>query len=153
MNTVMKLETDKMPVQEPAIKEDTSRISLPSGLVGFSDIREAEILYTEEELPFLRLKATGEQSLHFLVVEPAGLIPDYNVEIPDKDLAFLDIQSAEDVLILNIANVQSRQPLHISVNLIAPLVVNRKTLQAKQVVIENCEDYSITHTLFEEPSA
>jgi len=149
----MKLETDRMPVKEPAIKEDTSKISLPLGLVGFPEITEAEIVFVEEELPFMRLHSSGEAQVHFLVLNPMGILPDYEIELVDQDIAYLGIQSAEDVLLLNIATVHASNPLKISVNLIGPIVINRKTRVGKQVVIGNHMDFSARHMLFEEPAA
>lgn len=149
----MKLETDRMPVEEPAIKEDASNISLPLGLVGFPEMTEAEIIFAEEELPFMRLHSTGEDSLHFLVLNPMGIIQDYNVEIMDEDLEFLGIEDSDEVLLLNIATVHNTDPLNISVNLIGPIVVNRRTQVGKQIVIGNHQDYSARHSLFEEPAS
>ena len=147
----MKLQIDRAPVKEPGVQEDTSSLHLPLGIVGFPQLTEAEIVFVEEELPFMRLHSKGEEAIHFLVINPVGILPDYQVELMDADAEYLDIQSSDDVLLLNIAKVNSSSPLKITLNLIGPIVVNRKTRKAKQVVIANHADYTTRHSLFEEP--
>lgn len=127
--------------------EHSNILNLPMGLVGFSELKEMEILYTKEELPFMRIRKVGEgKKVEFLVIEPYGLIPDYKIEISDQDLKFLEITNQEQVLVLNIATVTKNS---VSVNLIGPIIANRITRKAKQVVIENNSEYSEKFMIYE----
>lgn len=122
-------------------------IKLPLGLVGLPELREMEIVYSKAELPFMRLRqVTNAGPLEFLIIEPNGIIPNYNVEINDQDLAFLGISDPKDVLILNIATLTQQA---VTVNLIGPIIVNRRSKKAKQIVIENHQNHSEKHVLYE----
>ena len=53
----------------------------------------------------------------------------------------------EDTMILNIVTLLPEQPSKISLNLVGPIIVNRKTLVGKQCIINNHEDFSARHIL------
>ena len=128
------------------------KIRLPAGLIGFADFTEAEIVYKSEELPFMWLKGTGANKFSFIVVEPAGLIRDYEMEISDTDTEVLGIKSPAEAMILNIATLhkgQNSQKSRITLNLVGPVIINRQTLKARQVILNNAQKYSANHLLFE----
>jgi flagellar assembly factor FliW len=124
-----------------------NKISLPQGLFGFSKIRNMELMFDREELPFMWLREEQEDGLAFVVLEPGGVLPDYSVEIADADIKVLGITGPEDTMILNIVTLLPEQASKISLNLVGPIIVNRKTLIGKQCIINNHEDYSARHIL------
>ena len=124
-----------------------NKISLPQGLFGFSKIRNMELMFDKEELPFMWLREEQENGLAFVVLEPGGVLPDYSVEIADADINVLGITGPEDTMILNIVTLLPEQASKISLNLVGPIIVNRKTLVGKQCIINNHEDYSARHIL------
>ena len=124
-----------------------NKISLPQGLFGFSKIRNMELMFDKEELPFMWLREEQENGLAFVVLEPGGVLPDYSVEIADADIKVLGITGPEDTMILNIVTLLPEQSSKISLNLVGPIIVNRKTLVGKQCIINNHEDYSARHIL------
>ena len=124
-----------------------NRLKLPQGLFGFSEIREMELLYDQEELPFMWLREDKKDGLAFIVLEPGGIIPEYSVEITDADVEILGVTGAEDTMILNIVTLSPEQPGVISLNLVGPIIVNRLTLVAKQCIINNHEQYSARYVL------
>ncbi len=133
----------------PDLDSSTSqnKISLPQGLFGFSKIRNMELMFDREELPFMWLREEQEDGLAFVVLEPGGVLPDYSVEIADADIKVLGITGPEDTMILNIVTLLPEQASKISLNLVGPIIVNRKTLVGKQCIINNHEDYSARHIL------
>jgi flagellar assembly factor FliW len=124
-----------------------NKISLPQGLFGFSKIRNMQLMFDKEELPFMWLREEQENGLAFVVLEPGGVLPDYSVEIADADIKVLGITGPEDTMILNIVTLLPEQASKISLNLVGPIIVNRKTLVGKQCIINNHEDYSARHIL------
>ena len=125
------------------------KVVFPSGIVGFPDFREAEIIYQPSELPFMWLKGSSKDKISFIVVDPAGLVQNYEVELSDTDVESMGIKSPADALILNIATLHKGPTSRITLNLIGPIVINRSTLLARQVIIANCQKYSAQHLLFE----
>jgi flagellar assembly factor FliW len=132
------VETDSTPANE---------LILPQGLIGFPEYRRAELLYSSDHLPFLWMRLHGPDVLHFVVVEPNGLIPGYEPEMFDEDASQLDLRDAADALVLNIVTIRRKQPLEATVNLIGPLVVNRRTRVGRQRVIANHTRYGAQHPL------
>lgn len=124
--------------------------TLPQGLIGFGNYTHAEIHYIPEHLPFLWLKLTAEKetdSVHFVVLEPAGFIPGYEPELFDEDASSLDLQDPSEVMLLNIVAMGNQQPVEASVNLVGPIVVNRRTRIGRQLVVSNYQRYSAHHPL------
>ena len=122
-------------------------LNLAAGLVGFPDHRRGEVFHIAEQLPFQWLRLHGPAPLHFVVIDPVGLVPDYNPELFDADAAALGIATAADALVLNIVTVRGQENATATVNLVGPVVVNRHTGAARQVVIANHALYSARHPL------
>ncbi len=124
-----------------------NEVILNSGLFGFPDVRSMEIVFAKEELPFMWIRENGKDGLAFIVIEPAGIIPNYMVEISDADVGALGITGFEDTMVLNIVTLNPEQPGKISVNLVGPIIINRSTRVGKQCIISNHEEYSARHVI------
>ena len=131
-----------------------NQIELPQGIIGFAKYRRAELLYLPDHLPFLWMNLKNEtDNLHFIVIEPGGIIPGYEPEIFDEDAEQLDLRDPAEAMILNIVTLHRQQPVEATVNLIGPLVVNRRTRIGRQLVVSNYSRYSAHHALLENPQA
>ena len=53
----------------------------------------------------------------------------------------------DDTMILNIVTLPHDQSGKISLNLVGPIIINRRSLVGKQCIINNHEQYSARHTL------
>lgn len=127
---------------------------LPQGIIGFKDYTRAEILYVPDHLPFLWLKLhRGDESVHFIVIEPAGLVPGYSPELFDADAEALGLREPSEAMLLNIVTLKNQSPLDAVVNLVGPIVVNRRTRLARQLVIANYSQYSAHWPLVEQVAA
>ena len=122
-------------------------LKLPNGLVGFPEYTSFELLFQADQLPFRWMRLLGPDEVHFVVIEPGGLIPDYQPELFDEDAAFLGIQDPTDALVLNIVTVTRTEPVSATVNLIGPIIINRRTGISKQVVLYNHAKYDARHQL------
>ena len=126
----------------------SNAFSLPQGIIGFADCRRAELNYMPEHLPFLWMKLQGADGpINFVVIEPGGIIPNYELEIFDNDAETLGISDPSEAMVLNIVTLQKQSPLDATVNLIGPILVNRRTRIGRQVVIANYSKYSARHIL------
>jgi flagellar assembly factor FliW len=145
-----------MPESHPCDTEAISEnaFALPDGLIGFADYTHAELLYESGNLPFLWMRLRGPSgTVNFVVLEPGGCIPDYELELFDADAAALDLADPSEAMILNIVTLNPQSPLAGTVNLIGPVVVNRRTRIGRQLVIANHSAYSARHPLVSEPVA
>jgi len=126
---------------------------LPAGMIGFPEATRLEVILNPEELPFMWLRCVDNHSLSFIVLEPHALIPGYTIELSDDDAARLGIEQPEDVYLFNVVNFKADHPEAATVNLIGPVVVNRRTLKGRQMIIANYADYSARHPLIATGSA
>jgi flagellar assembly factor FliW len=129
---------------------DTMTVDLPCGLIGLPGLKSLEVSYIPGSWPFLNLRSVEGDELNFLAIEPRDIIPGYRVELNDVDTAILGLESEDDALVLNIATVHSLHPQYVTVNLIGPVVINRRTNAARQVIIVNSEGYSPRYALIDE---
>lgn len=131
-----------------------NQLELPQGIIGFAAYKRAELLYMPDHLPFLWMNLQGaNDNIHFIVIEPGGIVPGYEPEIFDEDAEQLDLRSPAEAMILNIVTLRKQHPVEATVNLIGPLVVNRRTRIGRQLVISNYSRYSAHHALVENSQA
>lgn len=129
-------------------KQENTVLCLDSGLIGFPDFSRAEMVYRQDELPFLHLRELAEDGIEFIVLEPYGFFSDYQVEINDEDLKALAIEDSSEVHLFNIVTLSAESNAS-TVNLVAPIVFNKRTLQGKQVIIGNANMYSSAHPVIQ----
>ncbi len=142
-----------IPPPAPAQPPAANHFELPQGLIGFKEYTRAELLYVPDHLPFLWLKLQrGAESVHFIVIEPGGLVPEYTPELFDADAEALDLHDPAEAMLLNIVTLRQHSPLDATINLIGPVVVNRRTRVGRQLVISNYSKYS-AHWPLVEPTA
>ncbi len=131
----------------------SNEIILPQGIIGFSKYTRAELLCMPDHLPFLWMRLHGPDTVHFIVMEPGGLIAGYEPEIFDEDAAQLGIEDPSHAMILNIVTLRQQMPVDASVNLVGPLIINRRTRIGRQLVISNYSRYSAHHHLVDQSAA
>ena len=131
-------------VETPAVVRREA-VWMPNGLLGFEEIKDYVLTSNPDEQPFAWLKVRDNSALAFVVIDPFIVLPDYQPDIPQGDVEFLKLKQADDALLLGIVTIHDEQ--RATVNLKGPLVVNRHTHVAKQVIIANAAAYSVTHPL------
>ena len=139
MNTVELTEARPLAVYGETV------IHLPLGLLGFERIKKYVLLADPGEAPFQWLQVLDDPGLAFLVVSPFEVRPDYQPEISPEDVEFLELVSPADALLLNIVTLRTND--RAPVNLKGPIVANRRTLRARQVVLANAADFALQHPL------
>ena len=124
--------------------------TFPEGIPAFESLKEFVLLINPEEAPFMWLRVLGEVDLAFVVTIPGIFCPNYEIEISDKDVEFLGLESPDDALVLCIVTVRSEDPAEWTANLTGPIIINSKTAVGKQVVPMNAAAYSVKHNILGE---
>jgi len=141
----------KVITERPSYGNDApavDKFSLPYGIVGFPDYTQAELLRDQDGHPFMRMRLRNEKEcISFVVMEPGGLIPGYEPELFDNDAASLELGDSSEAMILTILTMRPGTPKEATVNLIGPIVVNRRTRIGRQLVIANYSLYRARHPL------
>lgn len=134
------------PVEEPILRSATETpLELPLGLLGFEQIKKYALVAEPGEEPFLWLQMLEGPGHSFLVLPPSSVVPDYAPELTDEDVAFLGLQNPSDAVVLNIVTLRANGSS--SVNLKGPIVFNRRTCVAKQVIPLNAARYPLQFPL------
>jgi len=121
------------------------QVRMPNGMLGFEGIKDYVLTTNPGEHPFAWLKVPDNSALAFVVIDPFTVMPDYQPDIPQADVEFLDLKQPDDALLLGVVTIHNEH--RATVNLKGPIVVNRHTHLAKQVIIANAAVYSVTHPL------
>jgi len=110
-------------------------LNFAAGIPGFPEVRQfALVWWGDEDGPFSIMTSLEDSTLEFLVVPPLSFFPDYAPEIDDDTAERLGLASADDALVLAIVTIGD-DPTGATANLLAPIVVNRHTREAAQVVL------------------
>ncbi|MGI5057669.1 flagellar assembly protein FliW [Treponema pectinovorum] len=115
--------------------EENQIINFPEGLYGFHEYHKFAIIEAEYQ-PFFWLQSIEEAGLAFLIVDPFLIVNDYELDIDDKTLSEIGIDSPGDVVLFAIITVPSDGG-PVTANLQGPLVINRKNNVALQVVLSD----------------
>ena len=124
-----------------------SFLTLPEGLIGFEDQQEYVVLDREDCAPFRWLVSFQDPGLAFPLIEPSYAVAQYAVPLSAIEQTMLGLEAGEAPALYCIATVtdEGRQ---VYANLRAPLVVNRRTRTARQVVLLDAH-YEIQHPVLE----
>lgn len=138
--------------QEEFVTDPTNnKFFMPDGLIGLSDFKNFELIVDPESLPFVILRSINGDEIQIPAVEPVGFVSDYVLDIGDEDAEQLGLKGRKATpLILNVATIKSFDPQKVTINLAAPILINRKTRIGRQVVLVNYQKYSTTHVLIDE---
>lgn len=130
-------------VQNDAVYE------FPDGLYGFEDDKRFAIFEnTVEEISFLYLQSMDHIVPCFLVFEPWDLHPDYQPVLSKEDMELCQADNIDDLIFLVIASVPSSIE-ELSINIKSPVVLNPKTKEARQVILQNPE-YTVRYLPFKQ---
>ncbi|WP_338788289.1 flagellar assembly protein FliW [Metabacillus sp. FJAT-53654] len=109
-----------------------------NGLPGFLDEKLFVLLPLEVDSPFWILQSTETAELGFVTVNPFDYFETYEFEITKNDKQLLDLTSKNDVTVWTILNV--KDPFEDSTaNLQAPIVLNTRNNQAKQIILTDTQ--------------
>jgi len=126
---------------------DTPPLSFSAGLPGFPEARTFVLINNElAREPFAIMRCIEDEELEFVVVTPDLFFPDYSPQIDEATALRIDLESAEDALILVLLTVGD-DVASITANLLGPVIVNRKNYSAAQVILTNAE-YDFRTPLF-----
>lgn len=109
-------------------------LHFPQGLIGFPKARRFVILDHRPGSPFKWMLCLDEPDVAFAVAEPGCLVPDYRAPL---DLAARVLGAdPSDVALFVIVTIPP-DPTAMTVNLLAPVAVDRRTHTSRQLVLED----------------
>ena len=111
-------------------------VTFPAGLPGFPHAHRFQLApWNDGETPFLVFERDGRSARRgFVVVSPWAFYPDYEFGLQEDVAERLGVTEPRDALVFCMVTLCD-SPHHATVNLLGPIVVNRRTLEAAQVVV------------------
>ncbi|MEN9777550.1 MAG: hypothetical protein RJB04_1305 [Verrucomicrobiota bacterium] len=125
----------------PETPDTQVSLAFPDGLLGFETLRAADLEAIAEAPPFCWLKFQGDSAQSFLVVAPVYVTASYRFELGSTDCRTLNLTRASDAGVLNIVTL--RRDGALTVNLKGPIVFNKLTGEARQVVPINAAELPV----------
>ncbi len=101
-------------------------VTTPDGLPGFERARDWQLERGHPEALFSILRSLDTPGVGLLVAEPWDLAPGYEPDLPEDELARIDVTAPDQVELYVVATItEDRQLVHL--NLVAPLVVHAES--------------------------
>ncbi len=116
-------------------------IDFPWGIPGLDGLHQFLALSLADQPNFVWLQSLEEPSVALPACDPWQVFPDYEPRLPGYATLALHLENPDDFTILCIV-VVTENAQTMTMNLMAPIVVNLKQRRARQVVLEN-SGYSV----------
>lgn len=113
-------------------------LTFNEGIPGLEEYKKFIVINIEDS-KLKCLQCIDEKNIALLIINPWDFFNDYEIQLSDEEIKQLEIKSHDDVLVFNIVSVRENK---VTANLLAPIVVNIKNKNAKQIIL-NENKYSI----------
>ncbi|MBN1697009.1 MAG: flagellar assembly protein FliW [Spirochaetales bacterium] len=127
--------------------DERQKIYFPFGLFGFENFKNYVLLDAKQQ-PFYWLQSTDVAEIAFLLINPKIFRTDYELDIEEEELAEINIKNDEDILCFTIVTIPEN-PSKMTANLQGPIIINRKTREARQSIMRN-QKWKIRHSIIDE---
>jgi len=141
----MQVKTNFLGVEETIEVTEEQIFSFDPGIGGFESLRRYALI-PEQDSPVEWLQSLDDADVAFALLEPFSFKTDYAFELSDADAAALGMREAQDGLIRCVLTLHE-DPEKITANLLAPLILSRRSHMARQVILQN-SDYPLRFQLF-----
>ena len=132
-------------VADVADQAKESVIHFHTGLLGFEQVKNFLLLADPQEAPFAWLQMADQPQVAFLVIPPSFVVEDYQPDLSDEDVEALGLQGPDEAMVLSIVTLHGDGKA--TVNLKGPVIINRHSLTAKQVIPNNVAEFPLQHPL------
>ena len=124
-------------------------VRFADGLPAFEEEHEFVVIPYGDKSPYYFLQSLKTPDLAFLMTVPYIFFPDYEFRLEDDVTKNLGISTPDDIVLYTLLTIPNGEIAKMTTNLMAPVVINNRTLAAKQVVLEK-SSYTTQHPLFQE---
>jgi flagellar assembly factor FliW len=121
---------------------DDQMVVVDGGLLGFPDARRFVRVEIPDARGWLWLQSVDDPDLAFLAIDAFLFFPDYDLELPESDVAAIELETSTDAEVLALVTVRRTDDdlmESITANLLGPLVINNRTKVGRQVVLSDSQ--------------
>lgn len=116
-------------------------LEFPWGLPGFPNSHRWLALNIEAQSTYIWLQSLDNLSVALPTLDPWMVFEEYDPKLPPYAIAALDIRDANEFAVLCVV-VATTNAQEMTMNLMAPIIINLRARRARQVMLEN-SNYSI----------
>lgn len=129
--------------QKEYFYNESEIINFAEGLIGMPKLRRAALIPLDEFQPFCWLASIDDEESRFIVVNPNAVFGEYQPQMPEEFVSQIDEETKlETLTIVKISSDWKKT----TVNLRAPIFVNRKTKRGVQYILTE-SNYTLAESL------
>jgi len=110
-------------------------INFPWGLPGFPSLRRWLVLCVDSQPAYVWLQSLEDLKVAIPAADPWAIFRDYDPKLPPYAFIALDVKEATDFTLLCVVVVTPHAE-ELTMNLMAPIVINLRSRNARQVVLD-----------------
>ena len=118
------------------------------GLPGLEEYNKFAILQFEESYPIVWLQSVVDGEVCLPVIDSFLAVSEYAFNLGDEDVKELKLEGPEDLHILSVLVIPDNIE-QMTVNMAAPIIINMRTGEARQIILSGGE-YNVRHPIFQE---
>lgn len=128
------------------MEQQDAIIQFPAGLIGYPELKAYRLFEPQDSYPLKFLQSVDREDVSFTCIDVQAIKPDYVVPLGDEDARGLAIGTPADALVLALLVIPD-DPRRMTANLAGPVVVNVRTLQARQIAL-NIDQFPLAYPVF-----
>ncbi len=121
-------------------------ITFEEGLLGFENLRKFFVIDPGDSTLILWLQSIEDAHIAFPIIEPKIFKPDYVAILMPSDMKPLELNSIAEAKVYTILTIPS-DIAQMSANLKAPIIINKATSKAKQIVLQD-NKLTVRHAMY-----
>jgi flagellar assembly factor FliW len=125
--------------------KDESIVQIQDGMLGFEHCTRYVLLEAEPDSAVKWMQAVDDPDVAFMVINPNEFFPDYEVELTDEQAESLDLKDPSESAMFTTVTA-SRDEGKVTTNLVGPIVINLRTMCARQIVLQD-DHYCTKHII------
>ena len=128
--------------------DDSMIITFDDGIPGFEDQKKFFFFETNQSKPLVWMQSVTHAHIALPVINPFLVCADYTLDIRDNEVEEMGIKTESDIMIW-VVTIVPTDITKITANMTAPIIVNVKTSQGKQLVTD-IKEYESRLPIFEQ---
>ena len=111
-------------------------LTFKEGILGFENLTEFFVVDPGDQTLILWLQSTQDGEVAFPIIEPRIFNPEYKITLLPIELNSLNLEGVNDASVYTILTIPG-DVQQMTANLKAPLIINNKSKQARQIVLQD----------------
>ncbi|WP_336776614.1 flagellar assembly protein FliW [Paenibacillus sp. MMO-58] len=107
-----------------------------NGIPGFEHLQQFVLSEVEGEMPVRVMQSVEDENIAFLIASPFYFYNDYEWDLPETVVQELKLDDQKDVEVWSVVTL-NKDPNKSTINLLAPIVLNKTTKRGKQHIIHD----------------